>query len=274
MDFNEARTKYQSRMNVLIEQSRSKKIEKNILFTELVRIGDIFCTDIESIICEKISSILSPAEKNDLLETIEETFKTVIKHYKILKKLSQKINYESPNTVIIFLQNVYKSNAEKNSIKEYKKKFADEGLSVKGFETRRKSKMKTTKCNVPGIIITAIVTLLIIAALVIYNNIGKNISINIPMLITAVIALGICIIFCFIKFVQDSSSYLIFRILASLAPSILLVSLINVTVRISLTFRILTLDAIGVVALTVFFYLVKPAKPQEYKTASELKQDN
>ena len=42
MDFNEARTKYQSRMNVLIEQSRSKKIEKNILFTELVRIGDIF----------------------------------------------------------------------------------------------------------------------------------------------------------------------------------------------------------------------------------------
>ena len=143
-------------MNVLIEQSRSKKIEKNILFTELVRIGDIFCTDIESIICEKISSILSPAEKNDLLETIEETFKTVIKHYKILKKLSQKINYESPNTVIIFLQNVYKSNAEKNSIKEYKKKFADEGLSVKGFETRRKSKMKTTKCNVPGIIITAI----------------------------------------------------------------------------------------------------------------------
>lgn len=73
MDFNEARTKYQSRMNVLIEQSRSKKIEKNILFTELVRIGDIFCTDIESIICEKISSILSPAEKNDLLETIEET---------------------------------------------------------------------------------------------------------------------------------------------------------------------------------------------------------
>ena len=73
---------------------------------------------------------------------------------------------------------------------------------------------------------------------------------------------------------QDSSSYLIFRILASLAPSVLLVSLINVTVRISLTFRILTLDAIGVVALTVFFYLVKPAKPQEYKTASELKQDN
>ena len=117
-----------------------------------------------------------------------------------MKKLSQKINYESPNTVIIFLQNVYKSNAEKNSIKEYKKKFADEGLSVKGFETRRKSKMKTTKCNVPGIIITAIVTLLIIAALVIYNNIGKNISINIPMLITAVIALGICIIFCFILF--------------------------------------------------------------------------
>ena len=68
--------------------------------------------------------------------------------------------------------------------------------------------------------------------------------------------------------------YIIFRILASLAPSVLLVSLINVTVRISLTFRILTFDAIGVVALTVFFYLVKPAKPQEYKTASELKQDN
>lgn len=274
MDFNEARTKYQSSMKVLIEKSRSGKIEKKELYTELVYIGDIFCTDIEAIVREKISSILSPAERNDLLETIEETFKTVIDHYRNLKKLSQKINYESPNSVIIFLQNVYKSNADKKSIKEYKKKFAAEGLSIKGFERRRKSKMKTTEYNVPGIIITTIVTLLIVSALVIYKNIGKNISINIPMLITSVIALGVCIVFCFIKFVQDSSSYLIFRILASLAPSVLLVSIINVTVRINLTFRNLTFDAIGVVALTVFFYLVKPAKPQEYKTESELKQDN
>jgi hypothetical protein len=225
--------------NQLLVVLKSPSVEE---YNKLLPIASHFFTEFEEYIFRNSNSHnrLSNTQTEDILNSIKNIFDFVLKYNETVKELSTKlgISFSFSTNFLSTTQSIYKKYRQKDS-KEYMTKFHSAGIPINGFTSKKKLPLQTRKFDFLSVIIG---TLFFVTSF----------------------AIG------FTKGIQSSIQYFLIRIAVSAGIALLFSGLGKDIIETKFKLNRLKITAYGVIAIFLIMYFVNPAKPPEYRPASEI----
>lgn len=211
-----------------------------VQYNKVLESGSSFFTEFEEYLKKQTHTWLSKADKEDILNSIENIFDFSITYVSMLNSVSKnlKTEFTLPNNFLATSQSVYKKHRK---YEKFEALFNENGIPISGFKQKKAISLQTEKHDFISIIIGFIlVATSIILSYVIVESTGTQYFIN--------------------------------RALLSVGLALILSGIGKGYINVKWKGKRAIITAVGSFGVFVLLYLINPPSPPEYKTKSELEQ--